>query len=129
MLLKRVKRLEKLLKRPDTTKRREYGCMSGLAEVWPDGHQVDLFKMVLKRWPIFMAGVKWAAVMEADPETYKPDKQAFNLHLEFPSMSVIRRYWKVALEMVEMDAQEKKGPTPAWIKALNPGLWPKAKAG
>ncbi|MEP9371167.1 hypothetical protein [Mesorhizobium sp. KR1-2] len=122
MGLKRVMRLDKLLALPRHTTKREFGCMIGLAEIWPDGHQVEMFKMVLKRWPIFMAGVKWAAVMEAET-----DEQVFNRHLEFPSVSVMRRYAHVAIEMATMDAQEK-GKVPAWLKALTPGIWPKPKA-
>lgn len=114
---KRVKRLEKLLSRRERTTEHEFGCMCGLAEVWPEGHQMELFTMVLKRWPIFMQGVKWAAAMEADT-----GEQAFNRYLEFPHLPVIRRYWKVALEMAEMDAQEN-GKAPLWLKALNPVIW------
>lgn len=119
---KRLKRLDGLLSRRDWTTRREYGCMNGLAEVWPDGHQVDLFKMVVKRWSAFMVGVKWAEFMSADDAD--PEKQVFKLHLEFPSLSVMRLHPEIALEMATTDAQET-GKVPRWLKALNPGIWPK----
>ncbi len=123
--VKRLKRLDKLLSRPNSTTKREYGCMIGLAGVWPDGHQVDLFKMVAKRWPVFMVGVKWAEFMKADDAD--PEEQAFKLHLEFPSLSVIRLHPEIALEMATMDAQET-GKVPLWLKAFNPAIWPKAKS-
>lgn len=118
---KRVKRLDKLLALPRHTTQHEYGCMIGLTEVWPAGQQVELFKFVLKRWPAFMSGVKYTSVVEAET-----DEQVFNRHLEFPSISVIRRYAHVAIEMTTMEAQET-GKVPVWLKALTPGIWPKSK--
>lgn len=123
--VKRLKRLDKLLSRSDWTTPREYGCMIGLAEVWPDGHQVSLFKMVVKRWPVFMVGVKFVEFTNAGDDA-DPDKQVFKLHLEFPSLSVMRLHPEVALEMATTDAQEL-GKAAPWIKALNPSLWLTAK--
>lgn len=105
---KRIVRLGKLVARPDRHTRREFGCMVGLTEVWPDGHQMDLFKMVLTRWPTFMAGVKYEAVMV---------ESEFNRHLEFASVIVMRKYPQVALHMAEMEAQEG-GTLPPWMKAM-----------
>jgi hypothetical protein len=34
---------------------------------------------------------------------------------------------EIALEMATMDAQET-GKVPLWLKALTPGIWPKAKS-
>jgi hypothetical protein len=104
-----------------TTSPREYGCMVGLAEVWPEGHQIELFEMVLDQWSLFMIGVKWIIV---DQEM--EDQKTVDRFWTHPSISVIRRFQAVAVEMALMDAQEKK-KVPAWIKALHPDLWKATK--
>lgn len=41
-----------------TPGRREYGCLVGLVEEWPEGHQVAIFKDVLAEWGSYMAAIK-----------------------------------------------------------------------
>jgi hypothetical protein len=114
-----IKEIRKELKRRLwSTTRREYGCMIGLAEVWPDGHQIALFEMVLKRWSLFMIGVKWM-VIDQEME----DQKTVERFWTHPSISVIRRFQAVAVEMALMDGQSEGKKAPAWIKALHPHLW------
>jgi len=100
----------------------EYGCMVGLAEVWPDGMQAELFKMVLEQWATFMAGVKVAQATEpTNGRLAKP------LYLQFPHISTIRRYHYVAVEMAVMNYQSGAKEPPAALQAINPTLWKPTK--
>lgn len=85
--------------------KRDYGCLCGLIEVWPDGHQLELFKTAVFDWSTFISGVHWCASDE-DEEKYK------GRFYKFPSIPVIRRYPLVAVEMHIMDIQKKGGEVP-----------------
>jgi hypothetical protein len=95
----------------------EYGCMVGLAKEWPTGLQVELFKMVINDWMEFMAGVKVVQAQEAGLGTVKP------MYFEYPHIKTLRRYCKVAVEMMVMRFQKNGKEPPAALKAVNPGLW------
>nr|WP_321454625.1 hypothetical protein [uncultured Cohaesibacter sp.] len=107
-----------LAKRTIKPNRREYGCLCGLWELWPDGQQAKIFKKVLKEWHIFCAGMFWQQSFD-EVEGEQAEKRFFH----YPSITVIRRYHMVALEMIEIETQDKgKNPLP-WLKAKNPSLW------
>lgn len=73
---------------------REYGCLIGLAEVWPTGIEFDLFKLAVEEWKEFCVGVKYA-----EPEA------ALIRFYEFPCIPLMRRYPEVAFEMHAMHLQ------------------------
>lgn len=81
--------------------RYEYGCMIGLAEEWPEGHQVEIFKLVISKegWPEFMAGV-WIEIAKLDGVKH---------FYKFPTLTVMRRFHTVALELYQMHSQQKAG--------------------
>lgn len=79
-----------------------YGILKGLAQKWPQGHQLEIFKLVLNNWPAFKAGVAIEIGMLIDAG--RPGK--FTWH-EFPSVSVMLRFQSVAVELYIMDLQEK----------------------
>lgn len=83
-----------------------WGCFRNLAELWPEGHQVELFKLVLKDWSAFMAGVK-VEIWRRGTGTEK--------FFAYPSIPVIREFHAVALELYVMVKQEK-------TEALSPEL-------
>jgi hypothetical protein len=115
----RIKKLEQFLARPISTTHREYGCLCGLAEHWPDGAEVALFKLVLKDWPAFMSGVKVQLAEMAGKG--QPVKWRY---YEWPSLAVVRRFANIAIEMAIMDAQ-MLGQTPhPSVKATQPHIWP-----
>lgn len=96
----------------------EYGCMIGLAEEWPDGHQVEIFKLVISNegWPEFMAGV-WIEIAKLD---------GVKRFYKFPTLTVIRRFHMVGVELYQMNAQQKAGKSSADISkpkslTLKPG--------
>lgn len=95
----RIEKIDALLeKMPDLTTHPEYGLINGLMEVWPEGHQLAIFKLVLSDWPAYMAGQKievW--------KTYS-DRELF---FEFASMSVLRRYPQPAVELYVMEQQAR----------------------
>lgn len=107
--------------------RSEYGCMNGLAEEWPDGHQVEIFKLVISNegWPEFMAGVH----IQVDLLGHNGKKRFY----KFPTLTVMRRFHAVALELYQMQQQAKAGKAspiignPKSLK-LKPGPHPALEA-
>lgn len=95
----RIEKIDALLtKMPDLTTPHEYGCIHGLMEVWPDGHQLGIFKQVLSDWPAYMSGQKI--------EIWKTDSDK-ELFFEFASVDVLRKYPGPAIELYVMERQEK----------------------
>ncbi|SCX27118.1 hypothetical protein [Agrobacterium rosae] len=93
----RIAKIDHLLNvLPTLTTHSEFGCMCGLAEIWPVGHQVEIFRSVLADWPAFMAGEKVAIW-----ETGQGQEKFF----DFPSMSVLRAFPQVGLELYVMEKQ------------------------
>jgi hypothetical protein len=94
--------------------RAEYGCMIGLAQEWPEGYQVEIFKRVISNegWPEFMAGA-WIEITKLD---------GVKRFYKFPTLTVMRRFHTVAVELYQMHAQQKAGKASADIsnpKSLN----------
>jgi hypothetical protein len=83
---------------PTLTTGKEFGCLCGLAELWPEGYQIDILKTVLADWSAFMAGAKVAIWAAGD---------GGEKFFEFASMSVIRAFPQVAVELYVMDRQEQ----------------------
>lgn len=79
--------------------KKEFGCLKGLAEVWPEGQQVQIFKTVLNDWSAFMAGAKIEMQLLGD--------EGRPLYYEFPSLTVLRRFPEVAVELHQMTQQAK----------------------
>ena len=77
--------------------RSHWGCLKGLAETWPDGHQVEIFKATLDNWSGFMVGVKGVIAVEGGKVLY----------LEYPSIATMRKYHKVGVELYVMRLQEQ----------------------
>lgn len=78
------------------TTRSEYGCIRGLVEdCWPKGLAEELLKTVLADWPRFMAGAK---LKMAEGKTK---------FFAYPTLSVIRRFHGVALEMLAVEQQDE----------------------
>lgn len=76
--------------------RASFGCLIGLAELWPSGHQVAIFRTVLDNLPGFMSLVR-----ASDPESgYAPRYYAFL------SCGLLRKYPDLALEMHVARLQE-----------------------
>lgn len=91
----------------------DYGCLVGLAEVWPDGVQAQIFKSVLRNFVEFRGAVKLA----------EPDSPHFDRYYDFVPIRLIRKFPDLALEVYENEIQANcKVPHPA-IVALNPKKW------
>ena len=89
-----------------------YGCLVGLAEVWPEGQQVAIFKAVLANWSDYMSGVRLEQnIAEDQGEAVK------YLKWDYPVISVMRRYPTPAIEMYAMMLQAKQKALPASLKA------------
>ncbi|TGS82730.1 MULTISPECIES: hypothetical protein [unclassified Mesorhizobium] len=127
-------RLVKVLKWIPNLREREtrddFGCLIGLAKVWPEGVQVEILEIVFANWREFMSGVKLVQHLEreANRKIKKADPTAKvtevrGLFFEYPHIPTIRKYWKVALDMVTTHYQNTGKNPPPSFKALNPGLW------
>lgn len=105
----RGEKIDHLLKvLPALTTPSEYGCMCGLAEVWPEGHQIEIFRSVLADWSAFMAGEKVAIWAAGEGE---------EKFFEFAAMTVVRAFPEVAVELYVMERQEQATElTPELIK-------------
>ncbi|MDZ4089132.1 MAG: hypothetical protein U1E69_20260 [Tabrizicola sp.] len=108
-------------------KPRDYGILRGLAQHWPEGAQLDIFRFLLKDWPLFRVGVS----LEVDRMIHEGEG-GYHWKLDYPVISVMLRFHRVALEAYVMHLQENGLTPPDAIVALNPALWwhltPKAKA-
>ncbi|AXC50384.1 hypothetical protein DRW48_12420 [Paracoccus suum] len=66
----------------------KWGMLKGLAETWPEGHQLTIFADALGEWPFYAAGVK--ARIEFERDAYgTPGTVRF---YRYPSVSVMRRW-------------------------------------
>jgi hypothetical protein len=86
------KRFGRSVSRPD------FGRLVGLAEVWPDGDQLEIFKAVLDNWPAFMVGAK--LVIAAEGRRCKK-------RLDYPCITWMRRFDKVGIELYVKRLQEQ----------------------
>ena len=77
--------------------RKYYGCLMGLAENWPDGRQVEVFKYTLKpeNWAAFMLHVKSEITLaqEAGQAGLKL------MYFKHPHIPTILRFEGVALDL------------------------------
>jgi hypothetical protein len=78
--------------------KKKWRCLLALAEIWPDGHEIEIFKLVLDDWSMFMVGVKGMIALEGN--------NGKELYLEYPSITVMRRFHEVGIEMHMMQWQE-----------------------
>ena len=82
-------------------KKEEFPLLKVLAEEWPDGLQVEIFKATLDDWVAFKAGV----AIEIEKMKAQGEK-AYHRHHGYPSPSVICKFRYVALELYVMRLQE-----------------------
>jgi hypothetical protein len=90
----------------------EYGCLCGLAEVWPSGEQISILKTVLADWTGYMSCVK-AEMMVAEDAGEAITFKFF----KHPVISVMRRWPSVAVELHRMKLQAT-GKQPAATAGL-----------
>lgn len=111
---------------------KEFGLLLGLAKDWPDGAQVDMFKLIIQpnNWTMFMTGVKIVhsnqrrankEALEKDPTAKVTDPRS--IFFDFPHLPTLRKYWKVAIDVLETHYQATQKTPPPAFKALNPHLW------
>lgn len=112
---------EKTGRRPQP---RDWGRLRGLAQAWPEGAQIDIFRTVMSDWEAFKAGV----AIEVDLLAAEGHEAMHHRH-DFPSIAVMLRFHPIGLEQHIMKLQwEGKKPPPS-IYAMGPKLWPKGPAG
>ena len=90
--------------------RHAFGCVVGLAEVWPDGQQIEIFSLVINDWLAFMAGfrlrLETGEIAPPVKKTYA--KPVPYMKLNHPHIPTIRLGAAVAVELYEMRLQEQQ---------------------
>ena len=90
-----------------------WGCLNGLAQDWPEDDQIAIFEMVMNNWSGFMGIVKFV-----EPETPHKGK-----YYEFPTITLIRKYWPLAVDMYATELQAKHQEFSPAMKALGSDVW------
>lgn len=89
--------------------KRGYGCLIGCAEAWPEGYQIEIFRLVLKQWPAFMDGFRLALdtgqIVPPNPKAYA--KPVPYLKMQHPHLPTLRLGAAVAVELYQMHMQAK----------------------
>lgn len=111
-------------KRGFTHNQHAYGCLKGLAQVWPEGEQIAIFETVLDNWAMFMSWAKLKAEINAELKG-EPVKHR---HYKKPAISFILKMHHVAVELYLARLQAKGKPVPASVKAKFPKVYPKPEA-
>lgn len=87
-----------------------WACLLGLAELWPQGLQVDIFRTVIAHWDVFMGGVGGYET-EEDCELYA------GRFYKYPLIPLIRKYPHIGVEMHIFELQGKKQKVPPSLVA------------
>jgi hypothetical protein len=91
--------------------KKEQSCLWGLSGELPDGLSVKVFEYAINDWSTVMASVK--EVMLQLVESHDPDGVIH--YFEFPSITVIRRFWKEAHDAYLMHLQwTASAPVDSW---------------
>ena len=94
---------------------KDFGCLCGLAGLWPSGVQVDILRSVIDDMGAFKTRVKML----------DPDSQFSIRFYDFVCLPLLRKFPEVGLEMYVMRLQKAGKPFPPSIAALYPHLVPK----
>lgn len=91
----------------------EFGLLVGIAKDL-DIFAPDVFATVLDNWSAFMANAKIAiAIAQVEGDFYEEDPEKFvSKYYKFPSISVIRRFWKSADDTFDTLYQFSSKPIP-----------------
>lgn len=84
--------------------RTQWGMLHGLAEEWPEGYQVAIFKHMIteKGWRSFMAALALYVAVQQEAEG---NTSLFKRYYDKPTISVLRRFWQVAADAYKTDIQ------------------------
>jgi hypothetical protein len=89
----------------------DWGCLYGLAEVWPAGHQVEIFRTAIENWSDFMGGV---GLYETDDDQEMYDGRFY----KYPVVKIIRKYPRVGLDLHILKLQWAGiSPDPSLVRA------------
>lgn len=88
----------------------DFGGLNGLAEVWPDGFQLEIFRHTLAEWDSFMSGAKLRSAVDED--AYGLPDPLKDLFYKFPIIWPMRKYHAVAADAYLMHLQASAGGCP-----------------
>lgn len=96
---------------------KDFGCLCGLAKIWPEGTQVEILRTVMNDMAAFKTRVK---MIDEDSD--------FDIRFyEYVCIPLLRKFPDIGLEMYVMRLQKEGKQPPPSIKALSPSLWPKTQ--
>ncbi|WP_197917984.1 hypothetical protein [Thiosulfatihalobacter marinus] len=90
----------------DKVSRVQWGMLHGLAEEWPEGYQIAIFKHMItpQGWRSFMAALSLYVHVQQEAEG---NTSLFKRYYDKPTISVLRRFWQVAADAYKTDMQGK----------------------
>ena len=98
----------------DHVSRGDWGCLHGLAEIWPEGSQVAILKAVLSDLPLFMSAVRIA----------DPDSEYRERYYEFLPIKLLRKFHDIGLSVYLMKLQGEGGALPSSFPKNIAALFP-----
>lgn len=92
--------------------KQEWGMLNGMAENFPEGYQIDIFKHAITPdgWHGFMAicSVEVRQMIDEAKEQGQTSS-AFKRYYRYPSIRVLRRFWEFAADAYKTAMFQKKG--------------------
>lgn len=109
-----------------TLTQKQHGCLVGLAENWPHGHQIEIFKCVLNDWQMFAGANKHAMHLAAADMGHEltSDKNdgVYVRHFKFPNVTYLRRFQIIGPAVYAMELQKAGKPVPPAVNAIYQSL-------
>jgi len=101
--------------------RSDFGLLVGMAKDAPRGLAPDILRTVVANWSGFMAGVHLAITLASvDGDTFDGDPKNFEKkYFHYPTISVTRRFWPVAIEFYHMFIQANQIGGPILYNQIN----------
>jgi hypothetical protein len=95
----------------------QFGLFMGIAQSWPQGEQVNIFRAALNDWPGFMVALKHVDMM-AEIKAGKLASLHAKRHYSFPHLGAMREHPDAAVEFYGSKLQKEEKPLPPIIEAL-----------
>lgn len=101
--------------------RSDFGLLVGMAKDAPRGLAPDILRTVVANWSGFMAGVHLAITLASvDGDIFDDDPNNFEKkYFNYPTITVTRRFWPVAIEFYHMFIQENQIGGPILYSQIN----------
>jgi hypothetical protein len=99
------------------TVKEQFGLFMGIAQTWPQGEQVNMFRAALNDWPGFMSAVKHVNMIAELKHGKAPSKHAGRFY-SFPHLGAMKEHPDAAVEFYGLKLQKEEKPLPPSLAAL-----------